>query len=265
MTAATTGGLAISHLAVAYGGNVVVRDVTLPAPAGQITGLIGPNGAGKTTIFNVCSGLVRPRAGTVHFLGHDITSASPRRRAQLGLGRSFQRIELCTAMTVRENIEIGCEARAASRNPFRQLTATRTERSRINVRVDDAMSRCGISQLAGIPAGLLSTGQRRLVELARVLASGFSMLLLDEPSSGLDEQETEEFSRILTSYVADSGAGILLVEHDMALVMRICDRIHVLDFGTLIFSGSPPEVQASPEVRAAYLGDEPVGDAAVTA
>ncbi len=251
-------GLRISDLTVAYGGNVVVSKLSLAAATGEITGLIGPNGAGKTTIFNVCSGLVRPRSGSVRLLGRDVTRTSPARRAQLGLGRSFQRIELCTAMTVRENVEIGLEARQAGLNPLRHFGMARGSRASVATRVSDAIERCGLSASADHVVATLPTGRRRLVELARVLASDFSMLLLDEPSSGLDDAETAVFADILTSTVADLGTGILLVEHDMSLVMKVCQQIHVIDFGTLIFSGTPAQVQKSEAVRAAYLGAESV-------
>ena len=251
-----TDGLAIRDLTVGYGGNIVVSKLSLTAATTGITGLIGPNGAGKTTIFNVCSGLLRPRTGSVHLAGREVTRMSPARRAQRGLGRSFQRTEVCTAMTVRQNVEIGVEARQAGLNPLRQFVAARGERSAVTRRVSEAIDRCGLSEHADSVVATLPTGRRRLVELARVLASDFSMLLLDEPSSGLDEEETAAFAQILIDTVNDLGTGILLVEHDMSLVMRVCQQIHVIDFGTLIFSGTPAEVRASDVVRAAYLGAE---------
>jgi ABC-type branched-subunit amino acid transport system ATPase component len=165
-------------------------------------------------------------------------------------------------MTVRQNVEIGVEARRAGRNPLRQFTATRGDRASVTAAVDEAIERCGLGAIADDVVATLPTGRRRLVELARVLASGFSMLLLDEPSSGLDEEETAAFAEILTDTVDDLGTGILLVEHDMSLVMKVCRQIHVIDFGTLILSGTPAQVQASDAVRAAYLGTEPIDAAA---
>jgi ABC-type branched-subunit amino acid transport system ATPase component len=251
-----TDGLQIRDLTVAFGGNVAVDSVSLAAPIGRITGLIGPNGAGKTTTFNACSGLLRPRAGSVRFGDIDVTHRSPARRARMGLGRTFQRVEVCENMTVAENVRAGCEARAAGAVPWAQFLARRQERDAIRAAVEAALDRCGMNQHADDLVGSLSTGRRRLVELARVLACGFPFLLLDEPSSGLDDAETSNFAAILREAVAELNLGILLVEHDMNLVMSTCDYIHVLDFGRHIFEGTPAEIQASPIVRAAYLGGD---------
>jgi ABC-type branched-subunit amino acid transport system ATPase component len=161
-------------------------------------------------------------------------------------------------MSVRDNVRVGCEARVAAGNPWRQFFDSRSSRLSIESRVDEALDRCGIAALAKVPIASLPTGRRRLVELARVVACDFKVLLLDEPSSGLDDAETEQFAQILRALVADLGTGILLVEHDMNLVMSVCDYLHVLDFGHLIFEGSPVEARGSDVVRAAYLGaDDP--------
>jgi ABC-type branched-subunit amino acid transport system ATPase component len=249
-------GLAIENISVAYGGNKAVSDVTLDAPLGRITALIGPNGAGKTTTFNACSGFLKPTTGRVRLKGADVSKVSPAGRARRGLGRTFQRMELVNAMTARINVALGAECLSVGSSPLRQVFATGAQRRAIADATNEALEICGISHLADRAVGTLSTGQRRLVELARVHAGGFSMLLLDEPSSGLDEEETAHFGAILRKIVAQRGTGILLVEHDMALVMSVCDYIYVLDFGRLIFDGTPAEVQASPLVRAAYLGEE---------
>jgi ABC-type branched-subunit amino acid transport system ATPase component len=253
---ALAGGLDVADLSVNYGGNKAVTEVTLSAPLRRITGLIGPNGAGKTTTFNAVSGLLHPTAGTVELFGTNVTHRSPATRARMGLGRTFQRMELVNAMTARTNIALGAECRLVGSNPLRQVLAGLAQRRRIDAATDSALEVCGITGLAGRIVGTLSTGQRRLVELARVLAGGFRLLLLDEPSSGLDEEETDRFGEILTDVVAERGIGILLVEHDMALVMAICAHIYVLEFGHLIFQGSPVQVQGSELVRAAYLGSE---------
>jgi ABC-type branched-subunit amino acid transport system ATPase component len=168
-------------------------------------------------------------------------------------------MELFDSLTVRENVSLGREAALAGRRPWRHLAETRGEQRGRGEAAEQAMALAGIADLAGRPVAALSTGQRRLVELARCLAGRFDVLLLDEPSSGLDAVETARFGEILTRVVAERGAGILLVEHDMALVMSICDYVHVLDFGTKIFEGTTAEVSSSEEVRAAYLGTEPVG------
>ena len=188
-------GLEVRDLSVAYGGNVAVSGVSLSAPIGRITGLIGPNGAGKTTTFNACNGLLRPKTGSVSLFGADVTSAAPAARARAGLGRTFQRMEVCNAMSVRTNVALGREARMIGNNPLTQIVATRRQRDRLAEAAEDALSICGITSLADRLVGTLSTGQRRLVELARVLAGGFRLLLLDEPSSGLDSDETARVRR----------------------------------------------------------------------
>jgi ABC-type branched-subunit amino acid transport system ATPase component len=256
-----TTGLRVSGLSVRYGGLHAVDDVALDAPVGRITGLIGPNGAGKTTTFNACTGLVRPSAGTVSLADEDITRLTPQARARRGLGRTFQRMELFDSLTVAENVALGREAGMAGRVPLRHLFATRSERQQVDGLAREALSRCGIEDVAGRRTADLSTGHRRLVELARAIAGGFRMLLLDEPSSGLDKSETERFGEILLGLVADGEHGILLVEHDMALVMSTCSYLYVLDFGRLLFHGTPEAVGNSDVVRAAYLGAEAVPSA----
>ena len=250
--------LVVERLSVAYGGNQAVSDVSLSAPTGRITGLIGPNGAGKTTTFNACSGLLRPTRGSVHLFGTDVTRKNPAARARLGLGRTFQVMQLVNAMTVESNVAFGAECRLVGANPLRQLFSTPARRRAVGEATEGALERCGLTAIANRLVSTLSTGQRRLVELARVLAGGYRLLLLDEPSSGLDDSETVRFGDILRSAVAEEGIGILLVEHDMALVMRVCSQIYVLEFGDVIFDGSPAEVQSSDIVRAAYLGSESV-------
>jgi ABC-type branched-subunit amino acid transport system ATPase component len=230
--------------------------VTLAAPMGSITGLVGPNGAGKTTTFNACSGLVRPSDGEIMLHGRRVTSLGPAGRSRFGLGRSFQRVELFSSLTVRENVALGREASLAGANPVRQLVSSGAQRMTVRRAVEDAMELTGIGPLADLQAGLLPTGQRRMVELARVLAGPFDLLLLDEPSSGLDAGETRRFGEILTGAVAERGVGILLVEHDMALVRQVCQNIYVLDFGQMVFEGTAAEMLASPVVRNAYLGSE---------
>lgn len=262
----TVDGLTIDGVTVRFGGLTAVDGVSLHAPMGQITGLIGPNGAGKSTTFNACSGVVSPSSGTVRLDGKRIDRFSSARRAQLGLGRTFQRMELWETMTVRENVALGREAIHGGRRPWGQFLTSKAQRADVTQRTDDAIDRCAIGNLVDTPAGELSTGQGRLVELARALASGFRFLLLDEPSSGLDPVESHRFGRILQE-VADSGVGVLLVEHDMTLVRMCCQRIFVLDFGQLIRGGDAEEVLASDEVRTAYLGStapaEPAEEATV--
>jgi ABC-type branched-subunit amino acid transport system ATPase component len=249
-------GLRVDDLTVRFGGNTAVDGACLRARPGQVTGLIGPNGAGKTTTFNACSGLLKPTAGTVQLFGADITDDSPAARARRGLGRTFQRMQLFDSLSVEENVAIGLEARLAGCNPLRQLFSSRAERTKVKEETEEVLALCALEELRAEPVGALSTGQRRLVDLARVLAGGFTFLLLDEPSSGLDSGESRSFGEIVTRVVAERGCGVLLVEHDMELVMSICAYLYVLDFGAMIFEGTPVEVRRSDVVRAAYLGSE---------
>ena len=251
-----TSGLQLREVSVRYGGHVALDRLTLDAPLGAITGLIGPNGAGKTTAFNACSGIVRHSAGTITLNGRDIATTPPQRRAQAGLGRTFQRMELFDSSTVRENVALGREAFLAGSRPLRHVWATAADRAAIERATDDALEVCGIADLASRWVIDLSTGQRRLVELARAVAADRSVLLLDEPSSGLDPNETQRFGAVLVELVATRGVGVLLVEHDMSLVMQICRDLYVLDFGRLLFQGTTAEVRASEVVRRAYLGEE---------
>ena len=248
--------LIVSGVTVRFGGLLAVDGVTLVAPADSITGLIGPNGAGKTTTFNACTGAVSVAAGTVRLGDTVLDGFPPAQRAQRGLGRTFQRMELFDGMTVAENVAMGPEAHLAGRRPWSQLMASVRQRSSVRAAAEAAMERCGITVLADRMAGDCSTGQRRLVELARALATPFRFLLLDEPSSGLDHHETEGFGRILEDIVAETGKGILLVEHDMTLVRTVCRSAYVLEFGKLIAEGPTAEVMADPVVQAAYLGTE---------
>lgn len=247
-------GLHAEDIVVRFGGLVAVDHVSLSAPPGRITGLIGPNGAGKTTLFNACCGLVPIDQGTITLAGRDITRASTSSRARLGMGRTFQRMELFENMTAYENIELGFEASSAGANPLGQLIAMPRERREARERAADAIQLCGVDDLVVRRVRHLSTGQRRLVELARVLTGPFHTILLDEPSSGLDRTETDRFGGVLESVIATRDVAVLLVEHDMDLVMRICDHIHVLETGRLIAEGSPDAIQTDENVRSAYLG-----------
>lgn len=247
-------GLQVENLTIRFGGNTAVDNVGFNAPVGRITALIGPNGAGKTTTFNACSGLLNPTTGRVLLKTRNLSGLKPAARAQLGLGRTFQRMQLFDSMTVAENVSLGREASMAGSSFLAQIFSKKGDKEQLLEITADSMQLCGITHLAGVQAGLLSVGQRRLVELARTLAGSFDVLLLDEPSSGLDRTETEAFGRVLQRVVRERGIGILLVEHDMSLVMRICTYVYVLDFGKLIFEGEPSDVAASEIVRTAYLG-----------
>jgi ABC-type branched-subunit amino acid transport system ATPase component len=249
--------LVVSGLIVRFGGLVAVDDVSITARGGVITGLIGPNGAGKTTTFNSCTGLNTPAAGTIALGDRTLDGHTSAWRARHGLGRTFQRMELFDTMTVRENVEIGREALLAGKRRWTgRLFSTPAESDLCGQEAEEAMAHCGIADLANRTVGDLSTGQRRLVELARALSGDFRFLLLDEPSSGLDVNETEQFAAILAGVVQREGVGILLVEHDMALVRAVCSYIYVLDFGRLIYEGTAADVLSAEIVKAAYLGSE---------
>jgi ABC-type branched-subunit amino acid transport system ATPase component/branched-subunit amino acid ABC-type transport system permease component len=246
--------LAVEELIVRFGGVSAVDGLSLIGKAGTIVGLIGPNGAGKTTVFNACSGLVRPASGAISLNGKSINRLGPPARARRGLGRTFQQIELFDSMTTMENVSLGCEASYAAWNPLDHLVATRHQMATVRDRCNQAMSLCGIWDIADTKVGELSTGQRRLVELARCVAGDYVILLLDEPSSGLDRHETEKFGEILRRVVAERSFGIILVEHDMSLVNSICEYVYVMDFGRQIFEGGVGELLTSSVVREAYLG-----------
>ena len=239
--------LEVHDLTVQFGGVVAVADASFAAEAGTVTGLIGPNGAGKTTCFNVISGLLRPTHGTVLLDGKDITAAAVHRRARSGIGRTFQRLEAFGSLTVRENVRVAYDIHGGVRGLLRPAP----------VDVDALLERVGIAGYAEERADSVPTGTARLLELARCLASDPRLLLLDEPSSGLDERETEDFGRLLQGLAAE-GRGVLMVEHDMDLVMSVCETLHVLDFGAVIATGPPVEIRTNPKVQQAYLGVEEV-------
>jgi ABC-type branched-subunit amino acid transport system ATPase component len=257
----SVGALDVTGLTVRFGGVVAVDNVTIQAWTGRVTGLIGPNGAGKTTTFNACTGLLRPATGAVAIAGVDVSRRGPSARARRGLGRTFQKMELFESLSVRENVEAGAEASMAGANPLTHTFSKPGQRGQVRAAAQRALELCDIADLAGGPVAALSTGQRRLVELARCLAGPFGLLLLDEPSSGLDRAETQRFGQILQKVVAERGVGILLVEHDMSLVLDICQHIYVMDFGELVFQGCPTQITGSAIVKAAYLGDDEVEQA----
>ncbi|MFZ9675781.1 MAG: ABC transporter ATP-binding protein [Ilumatobacteraceae bacterium] len=230
--------LEVRGVMVRFGGVMAVGGVDLSADAGQVTGLIGPNGAGKTTLFNVISGMQEPTAGEVFVGGIDITNEAPHRRARRGLARTFQRLELFASLSVRDNVRVAAELAGVPD---------------VNGTVDALLDKVGVSSLEHTTAGDLPTGSARLVEIARALATMPRLLLLDEPASGLDDSETERLGKLFRELAAD-GLGVLLVEHDMDLVMHVCDRIHVLDLGHVIAVGTPDDVQHDQAVLRAYLG-----------
>lgn len=243
--------LSVERLSVAFGGNPALREVDLDVTAGSISGLIGPNGAGKTTLFNVITGLQRPSGGRVRLDCRDISRLSPYQRARLGIGRTFQRLELFTELSVRDNLRVAGEIR----NRWRLLgLGGRSGRVDPVADSDRLLDLLDLRAVADRSAGEIPTGTARVVELGRALMSRPRIVLLDEPASGQTEDETEGFGALLRQLVQEDGLTVLLVEHDMALVMDVCTRLHVLDFGRIIAAGAPAAVRNDPAVLDAYLG-----------
>jgi branched-chain amino acid transport system ATP-binding protein len=257
-----TGALEAREVSVRFGGVQALQGVSIPVAEGAVSGLIGPNGAGKTTFFDVLTGLRRPDSGRVMLAGRDITKLGTHRRAKLGLARTFQRLELFWSLSVGENVLVGAEAKlkwwnAGVRGNGDSAVASdetgsmsRSGREAVSALLD----KVGLGGLEDAQVGSLPTGQARLVELARALATRPKVLLLDEPSSGLDDSESASLGKLLVE-LANNGMAVLLVEHDMELLMRVCDSVTVLDAGTVIASGTPEQVRSDQAVRNAYLGD----------
>jgi branched-chain amino acid transport system ATP-binding protein len=233
--------LEISDVTVTFGGNRALDRVAMAAEPGRVTGLIGPNGAGKSTLFDVVSGLCQPSSGRVLMNGRDVTRLGPARRARCGLARTFQRLELFGRLSVRDNLLV-----AAELGP---------ERRRAGQAVTELLTRLGLAEVADHTADTLSTGVGRLVEVGRALAVRPRLLLLDEPAAGQDTTETERFAALLRS-LADDGTAVVLVEHDVGLVMGVCDEVYVLDLGKIIAVGPPEVIQRNEVVLAAYLGGQ---------
>jgi branched-chain amino acid transport system ATP-binding protein len=237
--------LEVSAVSVRFGGIDALSDVGFIARAGQITGVIGPNGAGKTTTFNVITGLQAPTQGRVLIGGHDVSKLPPYKRARLGVARTFQRLEVFGSLTVYENILAAAEFHKSwshDRTPPRKVAA-------------DIVAQVGLGSVVEARVDSLPTGLARLVELGRALATRPRLLLLDEVGSGLSHDETTALGDLMLA-LAEDGMAILLVEHHMDLVMRVCARIYVLDFGRVIAEGTPAEIRRDLAVQAAYLGIE---------
>jgi len=239
--------LEVRGVSVTFGGVAALTDVSLEVAPGQVTGLIGPNGAGKTTLFNVISGLQSPDHGRILLDGRDVTELRPYKRARLGLARTFQRLELFGTLSAAGNVLVGLES--GNRHQRAQVAG----QSGCHAPAVALLDRVGVGDAAHQPVGTLPTGSARLVELARALSIDPKVLLLDEPCSGLDDRDTEQLGTLLSALAAE-GRSVVLVEHDMDVVLKICDVVNVLDFGEVIATGTPDEIKASPAVQAAYLG-----------
>ncbi len=228
-----------------FAGVHALRDVTLELRRGEIVGLIGPNGAGKSTLVNVLSGFDRPSSGTVELEGRDITRWKPSRRGRAGLVRTFQHSHAFRALSVRENVEV------AALGAGTRMRAARAW-------AEQLLEALGLTAHADAPADALAQGDERRLGVARALATKPRFVLLDEPAAGLPEAELETFAGAVRAVRDDREAGVLLIDHNMALIMEICDRIHVLDQGRTLAEGSPAEIRANLDVAAAYLGESAV-------
>ena len=238
--------LQADEISVTFGGHRALVDVSLHADSGEVTGLIGPNGAGKTTCFNVLSGLQPPDNGHVQFDGQDISSVPAFKRGRLGMARTFQRIEVFGSLTVFENVLVAAE--------IRRRWARGQEHGDARDESNEILDLVGLRKVADQRVDSIPTGLARLTELARGLATKPRLILLDEPSSGLDDEESDAFGELLLKLAREEGLAILLVEHDIDLVMQVCDHIHVLEFGQIIASGTPKQIRADKRVQKAYLG-----------
>ncbi|BCJ78065.1 ABC transporter ATP-binding protein [Catellatospora sp. IY07-71] len=256
-TSAAGHRLALRGIGVRFGGLTALDGVSLDVAPGQVVGVIGPNGAGKTTLFNVVCGLVRPTSGTLELNGARLVP-QPHRLAGLGVVRTLQGVGLFRGLTVLENVMTGatCTARAGFLSGLLALPRGDRDERRLREEAMALLERFGVAGYAAALPGTLPYAVGKRVALARALAARPRLLLLDEPAGGLGAQDIEELAELITTLPREAGCSVMLVEHHMDLVMRVCDRIAVLDFGRLIADGTPDEVRENPAVTEAYLGAE---------
>jgi ABC-type branched-subunit amino acid transport system ATPase component len=251
--------LRADDVTVRFGGITALADVSLLVPSATIVGLVGPNGAGKSTMFAALSGLLRPNRGRVYLSGRDVTDATPQARARMGLARTFQQVELFLGLTVQEHLILAHRVRYAPRRLWADLIdwhAWRAPDPAEVEHVETLLDMLGLSDVASEPVAGLPLGVARRVEMGRALARSPSVLLLDEPFSGLDVKETEQVLAGLVRMVSEHEVSVLLVEHDVAVVLGVSTNVYVLDFGLLIASGPPEDIRNNLAVRTAYLGGE---------
>jgi len=243
--------LEVKNVTKRFGNLVALRDLTLTVEAKELRAVIGPNGAGKTTLFNLISGLFAPTSGSVAFDGRDITALPANRRATLGMARTFQITEIFPELTVFENVRIGAEVAGGYRlRPW----IGRTAATEIHQRVEETLALTGLSAKAGRLVGELAHGDQRAAEIATALALRPRLLLLDEPTAGMGDQETYEITQLIRRMHAECNYTIILIEHDMRVVFHLADKITVLDQGRLLAEGTPQEIAGNEAVQAAYLG-----------
>ena len=254
---ASTPLIETEDVTVRFGGVIAVNGANMSVPAGEIRGLIGPNGAGKTTLFDTITGIRPPSSGRVRYDGSDITKQSAVWRSRNGIRRTFQRQQPFGWLSVEDNSLVALDYHGGGGGIVADLVALPSRRRREaerRARASAITVECGLADLKDVAAGKLSIGKIRLLELARALVDKPRLLLLDEPTSGLEEHEAHRFAEIVRNYASESGAAVLLVEHDVPFVMNLCDRITVLNLGEVIAEGTPHEVSNNDAVRAAYLG-----------
>jgi branched-chain amino acid transport system ATP-binding protein len=246
--------LSIRGVAKSFGGVRAVHDVSFDVRSGESVGLVGPNGAGKTTLFNCVCGQLRHEHGEIAFEGQSLDGLPTFKRARLGIGRTYQKVEVFADMTVRDHLMVAERCRRGEGRLWRDLLNMSAPTPDELRRVDETLQLVGISRLAETSVNALGLGNCRLVELARALAGEPKILLADEPSSGLDMHETAEVAKVLRTVQRERGTAVLLVEHDLAMVGEVVDRTVVMDLGAMLAQGSFDDVMANPSVRQAYLG-----------
>ncbi len=243
--------LEVDHVSKSFGSLVAVRDVSLSVAPGELRAVIGPNGAGKTTFFNLISGFFPPSAGKIRFKGEDITAMSAHRRVAIGMARTFQITEIFPELTVTENVRIAAEVAAGH---GLRVWLGRNEAAELRRRVEEILTLAGIAGKADRLVSELPHGDQRATEIAMALALRPQLLLLDEPTAGMGDQETYEITQLIRRLHRNSNYSIVLIEHDMRVVFHLADRISVLDQGRLLAEGTPDEIAANEAVQAAYLG-----------